>query len=135
VFIPEEKVLCVGDMIADGWLPPLSRNYDFDPDYLLKTWSEIIKNTSGIKYIITGHSYTEISVEVFIKRYQYFNTLWEGLISAKREGKTLEEAKTLFDIEKVFPEMKNDRRVLSDGTGKNYDVHISNIECLWSKIM
>ncbi|MDH4271919.1 MAG: MBL fold metallo-hydrolase, partial [Candidatus Aminicenantes bacterium] len=129
VHIPEEKVLCVGDMINDGWLPPLSKEAATNPAYLLQTWKEVLERGPDIRNVLPGHSYVKVSFESFKWRYDYFKTLWEGLIKAKAAGKSLAEAQTMFAFETTFPNQKDMiRKLPGPAGGQEVDVHAQNIE-------
>jgi len=135
VHIPEEQVLCVGDMINDGWLPPLDRDAATDPAYLLRTWKEVLERGPDIRHVLPGHSYVKVSFETFKWRYEYFRTLWEGLIKAKEAGKSLAEAQTMLGFETTFPDRKDMiRKLPGRGQGGEVDVHLQNIEVLWAAI-
>jgi glyoxylase-like metal-dependent hydrolase (beta-lactamase superfamily II) len=133
IHIPEEKVLCVGDMINDGWLPPLNKETATDPAGLLQTWQEILERGPDVKFVLPGHSYVKVSFESFKWRYEYFRALWDGLLKAKADGKSLAEAQTMFAFETTFPGQKGMIRKLPgrDG-GQDIDVHAQNIEILWA---
>ena len=133
--IPEEKVLCVGDMNNDGWLPPLSKEAATDPAYLLRTWQEVLERGPDVRYVLPGHSYVKVSFESFKWRYDYFKTLWEGLTKAKAAGKSLAEAQTLFAFETTFPTQKDMiRKLPGRAGGQEVDVHAQNIEILWAAL-
>ena len=132
-YIPEERLLCVGDMIADGWLPPLNKDIAPDPAALLQTWQEVINRGANIQYVLTGHSYVKVSFDTFKWRYGYFKTLWEGLKKAREAGKGLAEVQALLAFETMFPDSKDIKRTLPSRTGgKAIDVHAQNVEVLWS---
>ena len=135
VHVPEEKVLCVGDMINDGWLPPLSKDAASDPAYLLQTWKEVLERGPDVRHVLPGHSYVKVSFESFKWRYDYFKTLWEGLIKAKAAGKSLAEVQTMFAFEKAFPDQRDLIRKHPGGAeGGEVDVHARNIEILWAAL-
>ncbi len=135
IHIPQENVLCVGDMIADGWLPPLNKDIVQNPIYMLQTWEEVIKRGSGIQHVLPGHSYVKVSFETFKWRYNYFKTLWEGLLKAKAAGKSLADVQTMFAFEAVFPGFGNIKRTLPSRTeGKPIDVHAQNLDVLWNAL-
>jgi glyoxylase-like metal-dependent hydrolase (beta-lactamase superfamily II) len=135
VHIPEEKVLCVGDMINDGWLPPLSKEAATDPAYLLQAWKEVLARGPDVKHVLPGHSYVKVSFETFKWRYDYFKTLWEGLIKAKKAEKSLDEVQAIFAFETVFPDQKDMiRKLPGRGEGQEVDVHAQNIEILWAAL-
>ncbi len=135
IHIPEEKLLCVGDMIADGWLPPLNKDIAQDPAGLLRTWEEVIKRGADIRHVLTGHSYIKVSFDSFKWRYGYFRTLWEGMKKAQAAGKNLAEVQTMLAFDIMFPEAKDMKRRLPGGAeGKEVDVHAQNIEVMWNAL-
>jgi len=135
IHIPEEKVLCVGDMINDGWLPPLNKETATDPAYLLQTWKEILERGPDVRFVLPGHSYVKVSFESFKWRYEYFRTLWEGLTKAKADGKSLAEVQAMFPFETTFPGQKDMIRKLPGREGgPDIDVHAQNVEILWAAL-
>lgn len=135
VHIPEEKVLCVGDMINDGWLPPISKEAVTDPAYLLQAWKEVLERGPDITHVLPGHSYVKVSFETFKWRYDYFKTFWEGLIKAKKAGKSLDEVQAIFAFEKVFPDQKDMiRKLPGPASGQEVDVHAQNLQILWAAL-
>jgi len=135
VHIPEEKVLCVGDMINDGWLPPLSKEAASDPAYLLQTWQEVLERGPDVRHVLPGHSYVKVSFDSFKWRYGYFKTLWDGLAKVKAAGKSLAEARTMFAFETIFPDRKDMiRKLPGRAGGPEVDVHAQNIEILWAAL-
>lgn len=135
VHIPEEKVLCVGDMINDGWLPPLDEKTAADPASLLRTWKEILERGPDTQFVLPGHSYVKVSFDSFKWRYGYFQTLWDGLIKAEAAGKSLAEAQSMLAFETTFPDQKDMiRRLPGRAGGPEVDVHARNIEILWAAL-
>lgn len=135
IHIPEEKILCVGDMINDGWLPPLEKEALADPAALLRTWKKILERGPDIQYVLPGHSYVKVSFETFKWRHDYFRTLWEGLTKAKNAGKSLDEVQAEFAFEKSFPDRKDMiRKLPGPSAGQEIDVHARNIEILWAAL-
>jgi glyoxylase-like metal-dependent hydrolase (beta-lactamase superfamily II) len=135
VHIREEGVLCVGDMINDGWLPPLDAESATDVAYLLRAWKDVLDRGQDIRHVLPGHSYVKVSFESFKWRYGYFKALWDGLSEAKHEGKSLAEVQTMFAFETAFPDQKDMIRKLPGGAeGGEIDVHARNIEILWAAL-
>ena len=133
VHIREEKVLCVGDMINDGWLPPLSKDAATDPAYLLRIWKDVLERGPDILHVLPGHSYVNLSFGSFKWRYDYFKTLWEGLVKARDMGKSLAEVQAMFTFDMIFPDQRGMIRKLPGGAGgQEVDIHAQNIEILWA---
>ena len=140
VHVPEEGLLCVGDMIAEGWLPVLDARSTPDLDDLLPKWKRLLAEAAGTKHVIMGHGFSTIpdgpdvsrlSIATLAWRYTYLQSLWSGLARARASGRTLDEAKAEFAVERAFPDLKDKRRDIKGRNGAAADAHVQNIDVLW----
>ncbi len=140
VHVPEESLLCVGDMIAEGWLPVLDARARPDPNDLLSKWRTLLEQAAGAGLVIMGHGFskggseatpTTLSFATLTWRYAYLRKLWDGVCGAKAAGRSLDETKTDLAIERAFPDLKDKRRAITGRDGAPADAHVQNIEMLW----
>jgi len=143
VHVPEESLLCVGDMIAEGWLPALDGRSATDPDDLLPKWRRLLADAAGTRHVVMGHGFSTssdgrdspgLSIATLTWRYTYLQKLWDGLIRSKAAGRTLDEAKAELAIERAFPDLKNKRRDIRGRDGAPADAHVQNIESMWQAL-
>lgn len=127
IYLHEDKILISGDaVIGEDWMPML-----FGPqnlEHLFRAWEDILK--SGVDQIIVGHPGNEVSPETFRMRYKYFTELYEKIKSAKKNGLSLEEAKSALSLESEFPYMK-DVKIKSNSSWPSFHEH--SIEVLWNE--
>ncbi len=123
-YIPELKLLNVGDIFNNDRLPWISRNSD------IPKWLEIFKEFTDregqIEYVIGGHGGLLTLTEVK-EHLEYVNDLWEGIKSAKAEGLTLKEILDKFSFEK-FNHLNHINPVIP---GWRIDMHVMNIQNIW----
>jgi glyoxylase-like metal-dependent hydrolase (beta-lactamase superfamily II) len=140
VHVPEEGLLCAGDMIAEGWLPVLDARSTPEPDDLLPKWRRLLADAAGTKHVVMGHGFSTIpdgpdfsrlSIATLTWRYTYLQSLWSGLARARASGRTLDEAKAEFAVERAFPDLKDKRRDIRGRDGAAADAHVQNIDVLW----
>ncbi len=123
-YIPELKLLNVGDVFNNDRLPWISRNTD------IPKWLEIFKEFTDkegqIEYVIGGHGGLLTMTEVK-EHLEYVNDLWEGIKSAKADGMTLEEIQQKFSFEK-FNHLSHINPIIP---GWKIDMHAMNIRNIW----
>jgi glyoxylase-like metal-dependent hydrolase (beta-lactamase superfamily II) len=123
-YIPELKLLNVGDIFNNDRLPWISRNSD------IPKWLEIFKvftdKEGQIVYVIGGHGGLLTLTEVK-EHLEYVNDLWEGIKSAKADGMTLKEIRHKFSFEE-FNHLNHINPVIP---GWRIDMHAMNIQNIW----
>jgi len=123
-YIPELKLLNVGDVFNNDRLPWISRNTD------IPKWLEIFKDFTDregqIEHVIGGHSGLLTMTEVK-EHLEYVNDLYEGIKSAKADGMTLAETQQKFSFEK-FNHLNHINPVIP---GWKIDMHAMNIQNIW----
>jgi|GEM_PF-452930 len=129
IFVPEEKLVAVGDMWPDQVLPYLRKDGPWNLDAILENWGRIVDSGREIRHVNMAHSDMKLEVETFRQQYRYLKTLWDGLRELRRKGMTLEEAKKAYTIEKDFPYFKERRLVVRD-----INIHENNVEAIWAKL-
>ncbi|UCE42649.1 MAG: MBL fold metallo-hydrolase [Candidatus Aminicenantes bacterium] len=129
IFVPEEGLVALGDVPPDQILPYIRKELKSDFSVTLENWGRIVDSGREIKYVNMAHSDMFISVETYKEQYKYLSTLWKGVSEMFKKGKTLEEAKKKYTVEKDFPYFK-------DRITKRRDIDITqyNIESIWEKI-
>jgi glyoxylase-like metal-dependent hydrolase (beta-lactamase superfamily II) len=137
IFVPEEKLLFTGDIMADTWLtdtPGCLQSFGGrvgikrDLPVLLKNWKSLIARKDEIKQYIPGHWNGELSEQGFVDRYKYLTTLTQEVKKAHKEGKGLEKVLADLKMESRFPKLHN-----TPGFTVGF-VHNNNIVSLWSEI-
>jgi cyclase len=129
IFVPEEGLVAIGDVVPDQMLPFIRKELKSDFSVTLENWGRIVESGRDIKYVNMAHSDMFLSVETFKEQYKYLNTLWQGLSEMFRQGMTLEAAKKKYTIEKDFPYFKDKITKMRD-----VDINEYNIEAIWEKI-
>jgi glyoxylase-like metal-dependent hydrolase (beta-lactamase superfamily II) len=129
IFIPEEKLVCIGDMIPDRMLPYLRKEGPWDMDAILGNWGRIVESGREIKTVNMAHSDMRVSVETFREQYRYLKTVWEGLRELRSRGGTWEDARKKFTIERDFPYFQ--KRILAI---RGVNIHDYNVEAMWARL-
>jgi glyoxylase-like metal-dependent hydrolase (beta-lactamase superfamily II) len=127
IFVPEEGLLVVGDIMPDGTLPYVRKDLKSDFSVTLENWGRIAEK--DIKYTHMIHSDMFLSTEAFKENFKYFHALWHGLKEMHNQGMTIEDAKKEFTIEDDFPYYKDKRVQTSRGS-----IHENNIEAIWERV-
>jgi tetratricopeptide (TPR) repeat protein len=137
IFVPEEKLLFTGDVMADTWLtdtPGCLQSFGGrtgikrDLKLMLTNWKSLIARKDQIKHYIPGHWNGELSQQGFVDRYKYMITLTKEVKKAHKEGKGLDDVLSDLNMETRFPKL--------NGTPgfTNAFVHNNNIISLWSEL-
>jgi glyoxylase-like metal-dependent hydrolase (beta-lactamase superfamily II) len=102
VYIPQEKVL-VTSGVCYGRLPGINGKVTLaDIERSISVLDEFINDDVELEWIIPAHAEFITKKELELKR-DYYKTMLEGLRSARQEGKSIEQAKEEFSINKKFP--------------------------------
>lgn len=134
IFIPEERLLLTGDVMADAWLNEtpgclasfaLQQGVERDIPLLLKNWGSLVARRGEIADLVPGHWNGDISFEGFERRYNYVKTLWDGINQAVEDGQTLAEIRGNFDLQTRFPELVGSPGI----TSRNHWVSVSSVWC------
>jgi cyclase len=129
IFVPEEKLVAIGDVPPDQVLPYIRKDLKSDFAVTLENWGRIVNSGREIKCLNMAHSDMFLSVETFKQQYRYLNTLWQGLSEMYRQGMSLEDAKEKYTIEEDFPYFKERITKMRD-----IDINGNNIEAIWERI-
>ncbi len=119
VYIPEDKVLFTGDTLDGTYLPYIEENSDVQK--MIRTLDYLFAQ-NGIEKVVGGHRivYSGEQLKAYLT---YMKALWAGVENAKREGRTLEQAK---------PQLLKDVRLKGyDHVRRNDESYIRNIEAVW----
>jgi len=137
IFVPEEKLLFTGDVMADTWLtdtPGCLQSFGGRPGIkrdlklMLTNWKGLIKRKGEIKHYIPGHWNGELSYKGFAERFKYMAILYKEVNKAAKENKGLK--KVLIDLN-----MKSRFANLEGKPGfTNAFVHNANVMGLWTEI-
>lgn len=121
IFIPEEKLLVLGDLYHRNNLPYLNTDLIGSAECLISVYDEIIELGDKAEYFVPGHG--PVAEVGFLEKHRsYFKDLLEAIRSAKANGKTLEAAKAeiTLDMYKHF--------------GNFAQIHEANIENCWNSL-
>lgn len=129
IFIPEEGLVAVGDLWPEQILPFLRKENKWKLPELLENWGRIVDSGREIKHVNFAHSDMKLSVETFKQQYKYLKTLWQGLQTMHKQGRSIDEAKKRYTIGKNFPYFKE--KVLQI---RGINIHEYNIEAIWERI-
>ena len=123
-YIPELKILNVGDIFNNDRLPWISPRSDI-PQWL-EIFKEFTDKEKEIDYVIGGHGglMTMAEVEEFLN---YVGDLWEGLKTAKKEGLTLNDIQEKFSFEN-FNHVTHINPIIP---GWGIDMHRMNVRNIW----
>jgi glyoxylase-like metal-dependent hydrolase (beta-lactamase superfamily II) len=126
VFVPEEGLVALGDFIPGVYLPYVRKERMEGFAEMMEHWGKIVDGGTELKHVTMAHWDMPHSTEAFIAQYKYLKKIWDELAVLKSQGKTIEDAKVAFSIEKDFPYFKDKRTKVRD-----IDLHLNNIEVLW----
>jgi len=125
IYIPEEKLLVVGDIFNRDRIPLLHERSD------VKRWLDLfepyVKGKKEVKYIIGGHD-EMMSLDELKAQYEYLKDLWEGVKVAKKEGLTLEKVKESYAFDQRYSHLSH---LNIHWVSSPDNLHECNIECIW----
>jgi glyoxylase-like metal-dependent hydrolase (beta-lactamase superfamily II) len=125
IYIPEESILLMGDIYTSRRIPNFPENSQLEIPLWITNLNTFLSAEYDIKYIISGHTGDDMTIEDWKDRRDYIETLWEGIAAAFNEGLTLEEIQIRFALEKSFPKFMNTRH---EWEGKN--IHEHNVKMI-----
>lgn len=129
IFVPEERLLLMGDIYAPTRIPNFPENTQLEVPLWITNLNDFLSAEYDIRHIISGHTYSDMTIEDWKDRRDYVETLWNGVKAAYKEGLTLEEIQTRFALEKSFPKFMN---VKHEWGGKN--IHEHNVKMIWMQL-
>jgi glyoxylase-like metal-dependent hydrolase (beta-lactamase superfamily II) len=129
IFVPEEGLVAIGDVMPDQVLPIIRKELETDFSITLENWGRIVDSGREIKYVNMAHSDMFLSVETFKEQYKYLSTLWKGVSEMFRQGMTLEDAKKRYSVDEDFPYFKDRITKMRD-----VDINQYNIEAIWEQL-
>lgn len=124
IYVPEEKLLIVGDQFGNGSIPYIDENTNISK--LLKTINILLEEENKISHIIRGHG-DLISLSNFREYVYYIDDMWKLVKEKQRNGFSLEEIKKNFSFKLRYKHLSHLRHTWSNGT----DYHLLNIENIW----
>jgi glyoxylase-like metal-dependent hydrolase (beta-lactamase superfamily II) len=129
IFIPEEKILLMGDIYSPARIPNFPENTQLEVPLWIANLNAFLSDECDIKHVISGHTNSDMTIEDWKDRRDYVETLWNGVTAAHKEGLTLEEIQTRFALKKSFPKFMN---VKHEWGGKN--IHEHNVKMIWMQL-
>lgn len=126
IHVPEEKLLLMGDIYAAGRIPNFPEDTRLEIPLWIENLNDFLSDEHDIKYIISGHTNSDMTIEDWKDRYDYIRILWEGIAAAHNEGLILKDIQARFMLEKCFPKFMN---IKHEWGGKN--IHEHNVRMIW----
>jgi cyclase len=126
VFLPEEKVLVAGALVAPGQLAGGHTTDEWDVPRWLSAFDAVLQDGRAPTYVVPGHGGVMAGAEL-VRGREYLGKLWAAVTEMQHRGATLEQAKSELALERRFPEYRGLRQ-------KNWagqDVHTKNIDTFW----
>jgi glyoxylase-like metal-dependent hydrolase (beta-lactamase superfamily II) len=124
VYIPEEKVL-VTSGVCYGRLPGINEEVTLgDIERSIAVLEEFTDDEVELKRIVPAHE-RSITKKELKQKLDYYKTMLEGLRLAKQNGKTIEQAKEEFSVQKKFPfynKKGQDVQEIQDRQSQNIEV-------------
>lgn len=125
VYIPEEKILAIGDLLYNKYLPRIKHStVQFLPE-ILTIFKPFVNGEKPVKTVIPGHK-SLMTGAALNKQIEYIQMLWNQVRPLKDAGSTLEELKKQLDFQTRFDYLKDFPFFTNSQT-----VHIKNIENIW----
>ena len=135
--MPQEGLLFTGDMMADEWFTDtpgclqafgMRRGIERDLPLTLANWKSLIARKDEIDHYVPGHWNGGLTYKGFVDRYNYLETLYEGIREAVEADEKLAGLFVKFDLAERFPHL--------DGTPgfTNRSVHNGTLMALWSDL-
>ncbi len=97
IYIPELKLINVGDVFNKSRLPWLNEKSDI-PRWL-EIFQEFLDKETEIEYVIGGHG-DVFTMKEIRAQLAYLKELWEGIKTAKNEGLSKEQIQEKFSFDK-----------------------------------
>ena len=127
VHIPAEGLLMVGDLFDWEIVPYLSNGHGkADPVRWLAVLDEVLSDETAVKHVVPGHEEL-LTRDGMLLRRDYIRDVWSGILAAREEGLTLEEAQARMAFDGAFSRYASLQYVYG---GEN--IHEGNIEFLWN---
>jgi cyclase len=104
IYIPQEGILVTGAIVYQrGHLPGITENAQLKDVYrYIAVLNGFLEEGVKLDYVIASHSFPLTRRDLKYVR-DYYQTMLEGIRSARQEGLTLEQAKDRFAVHKKFP--------------------------------
>ncbi len=127
VYVPELRLIAVGDLFSKGWLPRFA-----GPRIDVPRWFEALDGLpaglQAVERVVSGHG-EPLSGDELRALVAYLRGTWEGVAAARRDGLTLAATKERLPFDDKSPFLSGLRRM--GRTGQGPDRHIDNIEAAW----
>jgi len=128
LYVPEEKLLVVGDIFSRVWVPLIHEKTDI-PAWV-RTFERFLSGDAPVETVIAGHGGIMTLSEV-ADQIAYAQDLNSGLAALREAGGTLDDAKAEFAFEKRYPRL---RHLEVEYPALALNLHERNIEILWAQL-
>lgn len=126
IYIPEFKLLSVGDLFFKNSLPQIGSRRKLDINKWLNALSWILTNNNPIDFVVPGH-YEMLTKNELQEYYEYLKTLSDGIGNEILKGTSFEDIKREYSLENKFPSLLVKDMVNNDGLS----LHNGNIKNLY----
>jgi cyclase len=121
VFVPQENLLVVGDLVFHHSIPYIDVGAGADIRGWISVLDKLLELCDKDTRVVPGHGAAG-GRQALIDQRDYLSDLWKSVSDAKTAGKTLEQAKAEVKLEKYGNYERYDRAL------------VSNIEACWQLI-
>jgi glyoxylase-like metal-dependent hydrolase (beta-lactamase superfamily II) len=128
--IPEEGILCTGDLFLDGnWLPLFAGMKKLDVPRFIKVLEPLLSARSPVKTVIPGHQDLWSREKLTLWR-DYIVQLWETIVKADAAGLPLAEIAKHCPLDKKYFYLKE----LGHSEEEILGFHGKNIQAFWGQL-
>ncbi len=126
IYVPEEKLLMMGDAFSSRRIPNLGENLDLEVSLLITNMNAVLKLYPKVNQLISGHTGDDMTIEEWKDRRDYIVLLKDKIAAAQKTGLTLRQVQEMYSLNKIFPKFM---KIKHEWGGKN--IHKKNIETMW----
>jgi glyoxylase-like metal-dependent hydrolase (beta-lactamase superfamily II) len=122
IYVPEEKLLVIGDEFAQGGLAMTLPGTPIDVPRWLETLDPFLNGEKQVEHVIGGHWL--ITPDELRSRRDYIRELWNGVLEAKKEGLDIDPTIESLSLDKGFAAIRNSVDVTSDRVRNEHNMNI-----------
>jgi cyclase len=135
VYIPEEKVICTGNLfhlgsLDDEGMPSFYLNRVNEIDKWIKSLSYILNNSNEIKYVLTTHGKRPLIRENLEFVRDYCIKVRQLVHIAKQNNQTMESLQKIDQFQSLFDRYQN---IISTSSSIK-EMHSKNISIIWKYV-
>jgi len=131
IHVPEEGVLCTGDLFLDqGWTPLFAGLNKLDPERFIKTLSMVLDKDDSVKTVIPGHKDLWKREKLVMWR-DYIVNLWDTVKRSGDKGESVSYVMKKFPLEKKYYYLSQ----LGHSEQAIKDFHFRTVNAFYRQIM